>query len=255
MPKGRARENPDLTRQDASTDSSLRGGQVAEYRPDLSSVKDPKTAHALRTAFDYVYALRGAMPPADDEKDIPSISLPVANPFTPAPTPAAEGAAPFDYIIAARFNVPTTTTAQAIIPNQTSVFYWPLPFDFTVSKLVIENIGVSAGNFFSGGIYSSSGSLLVDSGPQSLAVASKKSVTLASSVDLPAGNYYVAWTGDIAVNISTLNYLLVIQDMLNLNKVRVGFGNASVAGQLPATLGSITIAAALYLPIHMLLER
>ena len=162
-----------------------------------------------------------------------------------------------DYIIAARVYAPSTLTTQALGANinKAVAFAWTLPFDFRVSKVVIQNTAASAGKFFSAGIYSSGGSLLVDSGPQSATSATKKSVTLASAVTLKAGNYFLAWTQDASFNVSALTMTQIAQDFLNANKVRCGTGNASVAGQLPSTLGTLTtLGATLVQPIHMLLE-
>lgn len=86
--EGRIRDDSGISEE--RLDASLRGGQIVEYRPDLSSIRDPKAAHALRIAYDYIYQLRGAMAKSEDQ-EIPELAVPEANPFIPGgngePTP------------------------------------------------------------------------------------------------------------------------------------------------------------------------
>jgi hypothetical protein len=175
-------------------------------------------------------------------------------------TPGAALSGSFDFIVAGRLYVPSTLTTGTShgTANTVVVFLWVLPFDFTVTKFVIENTNAVASKFFAGGIYNSLGQLVLDSGPQSTAVASRKTITPSSPVKLAAGNYYLAHTSnDTTAQIRKLQNAQTHQNILNNNKARAGTAaNASVAGQLPSSLGTITAfnTTTLGPPIMMLLE-
>ena len=147
-----------------------------------------------------------------------------------AGTPLVSGA---DYIIAGRIYAPSQTTTASFGAgdlNKVAVFAFVLPFDFSPSAMVLENTGASAGKFFAGGIYNALGSLIVDSGPQSLTAAGRKSISFSPKALLPAGSYYVAWTEDASVALRVTNALTIdAQNMMNQNKVRVGFANNSAS--------------------------
>lgn len=70
--------------------ASLRGGQTVMHRPDLSTIQDAGTAHALRLSFDYIEQLRGALGKSEDSV-LPELAVPEANPLIPGggeePTP------------------------------------------------------------------------------------------------------------------------------------------------------------------------
>lgn len=101
------------------------------------------------------------------------------------------------------------------------------------------------------GVYDSGKNLLFNLGGVSGATTGNKSVTLGAQVTLPAGDYYIAWTGTSSGTLSTLAVdgldgspalsVGLTTLLINVNGTRHGFaGNAATAGVLPSTLGTLT---------------
>lgn len=101
------------------------------------------------------------------------------------------------------------------------------------------------------GVYDSNKNLLFNLGGVSGATTGNKSVTLGAQVTLPAGDYYIAWTGTSSGTLSTLGVdgldgspalaVGLTTLLINVNGTRHGFAaNAATAGVLPATLGALT---------------
>jgi hypothetical protein len=134
--------------------------------------------------------------------------------------------------------------------NKVMIHQFHLTKKLTIRKILWALGAVQAGKNVGMGIYTSAGALVVDTGALSIntgvAVSTMFSVTPAQgTVTLNPGVYWYAWTADTtAVDIyfcqGSLSASASANVNLNLNAVRYGHAtNASVAGQLPATLGVV----------------
>lgn len=141
---------------------------------------------------------------------------------------------------------PATTGGNAGVgsSNKTWVFRLFLPATITVNSVVWRIATGEAGKFISFGIYSIDGlTRHLDTGPVSC--ASNNTVgtkTLGSPVTLTPGMYWLAWTSDsISMSFNAIGYGVNAAAIRENGTFQYGHGsNASSAGQLPATLGSIT---------------
>lgn len=127
--------------------------------------------------------------------------------------------------------------------NRVRVFRFENTSRITIDQCVWRiSAGNAAGRFASIGIYSDDGgTLLVDSGPLEVATAGVKSVSI-SAVTLSPGFYWAAWTGSVGgVGFTSGAAPTNFGQIFNDTTVLLGrAANDSVAGQLPATLGTIT---------------
>jgi len=117
-----------------------------------------------------------------------------------------------------------------------------------ITSARVQNTGGATTAHLGWGIYSANGNtLLVDSGPVLTDSNAVKQVTLGSTVILPAGEYLFAWTLDSTVpTINSFGLDTTYQAFINqaTNPKIWTAANASVAGQLPATLGTLTALSA-----------
>jgi hypothetical protein len=130
-------------------------------------------------------------------------------------------------------------------PNQITVFQFQLTSTYVISKVTIRVVTGAAASTMNFGIYSSTGSKLLDSGAITTATSStNETVTLGSSVTLTPGTYYFAQSasGSVSTALSLPQGIPASSPtILNLNAVRVGqAANATSGGVMPATLGTIT---------------
>ena len=145
--------------------------------------------------------------------------------------------------------ISTETLASA---NDVMVYQFVLPF-----RAVVRNIGfqvqtLEVGKLAGFGLYDVNGNLLVHTGAVSTTTTGRK-FTSVTAVTLEPGVYFLAWTADgttfayiTAVNISTGTQAA----FWNQSATRVGkAANASSAGVLPATLGTITADITIILPL------
>lgn len=146
-------------------------------------------------------------------------------------------------------------TAGSASMAANAVRFWRF---FLHRKIVVTSVTFrlttagGAGKLVSVGIYNSDGtSLLVDSTPITAVGTGVKTKT-GLSVTLFPGEYIMAWTTDSAAAAafttvpSSTNQNQVFNDVV----VIVGTaGNSSTAGQLPATLGTLTTSADVDVPI------
>lgn len=146
----------------------------------------------------------------------------------------------------------TLSTTIVTAASEVRVRQFTLQSSFTIGHVTtILGNGSFSGTTFNFGIYDSSGSLLLDSGPfngyyTQDGVVQTLSVT---SVTLPAGTYYFAQTasetsiqpfgvGGGSSNILAGDYIA----NANANRFAIA-ANAASGGALPATLGALSVSA------------
>jgi hypothetical protein len=121
-----------------------------------------------------------------------------------------------------------------------------LQSNFTIGHVTAQ-VGTAApsGETFNFGIYSSSGSLLLDSGAFDSSSTSVQTHSI-TSVSLSAGTYYFAQTASDWV-VQTVGvagnapYLIVANGLANATTPRYAYAaNQSSGGALPSTLGTLT---------------
>lgn len=127
--------------------------------------------------------------------------------------------------------------------NQVRCCRFLIPIEITVASLHFEVTTGDSGKVANLGIYSSDGNtLLCNTGAVSITATGAKSVTLGSPVTLPAGMYWLAWTG----NSSALRMRGVAADataFTNAGTAQIGTAaNSSSVGVFPSTLGAISAA-------------
>jgi len=142
--------------------------------------------------------------------------------------------APWGYGLAGTNQVGVATN------NQVRAVRFVLPVELVINSLHFELVNAPGGSY-SLGLYNDAGtSLLCDTGALTASGPGVKSVTLGSAATLPAGSYWLAWTGSNTTLTVRAN---TIQDatLINAGTVQIGTAaNASSSGVLPATLGAIT---------------
>lgn len=136
-----------------------------------------------------------------------------------------------------------TNAGPAASANDVHVMLFTLPFPITVNKVVYWVISNSA-DLWGFGIYTPDGlTKLIDTGAIATVTGTgAASVTLGSPVTLSAGEYYFAETSSGTTSNSAYYNIenTYTVGMQNVNRNRVGLAaNASTAGVLPATLGTI----------------
>ena len=150
---------------------------------------------------------------------------------------------------------PFVQTGVAVISaNQVRVIQFVLPYQVTIRNIVGEVTTLAAGSNLGLGLYDASGNRLAHSGAIDSSTTGIKSVAI-SPVNINSGVYFSAHTSDsTVVQIRQVNLMSAANaGILNQNGTKVGTaGNASVAGVLPTTLG--TIAGASIPPAATLFE-
>lgn len=138
----------------------------------------------------------------------------------------------------------TVTPAAA---NVVYVAHFILRNRITVAQTNVREVAGTSLTFISWGVYDSTGNTrLIDTGPVNAATNSTKNTPLGSPVTLEPGLYWLAWTTDNATNsVVGLNPTTIFNTIgFGTGSPHIGSAaNASVAGQLPTTLGTITGAA------------
>jgi hypothetical protein len=147
------------------------------------------------------------------------------------------------------FNLPlsnlSSTSQLNNSANEVRFYQFQLLFSITVSRISFNVTGGSNGAKFSFGIYNSAGSSkLIDSGALTVAGTGVQTATI-TPVTLSAGtNYIYAQTATVAANVngpSLANMSSNVLPVWNANGTRSGTAaNASSAGVLPTTLGSLS---------------
>jgi hypothetical protein len=130
--------------------------------------------------------------------------------------------------------------------NEVQVFKFLLPLPLIVTRITAY-IGIaSAGGLFGVGVYSSAGAKLVASGAQSTTATGAIEATV-GAVTIGPGWYWLAVTMDNTTGaFRSANNDATADAVLNQSFAQKGTAaNASVAGVLPATLGSITGSTAI----------
>ena len=129
--------------------------------------------------------------------------------------------------------------------NRVNVTQFTIDVSFEISLISINVIANALGKFGGFGIYTADGNtLVVDSGPMSLASIAVVTSSIAS-VTISPGTYFYAQTAD------TTTATMPTSASVNSNQIALMNANAafpryavaanpSVAGQLPATLGALT---------------
>lgn len=143
----------------------------------------------------------------------------------------------------------STGASWVPVPNQVSVIQFVLDVTFQISKVSINIIANAIGKHAGFGIYSGDGNTkIIDSGPMAL-----DSITvLTSSIGpfvLAPGTYFYAQTSDTTTATLNTSSSVSLNDaaLMNANSSFPRYAvaaNASVAGQLPTTLGTLTAVSA-----------
>jgi hypothetical protein len=136
-------------------------------------------------------------------------------------------------------NVLTSTSWPA---NQAAAYAFYVGEPITITKISINVSTLSAGSTASAGIYSTSGTKLVDSGVFNCASIGLKTNTI-SSVTLQQGWYYFVWTNSSAS--TGFSYFAdysqtTLASLMNANGTRFATGTATSGGVLNSTLGTLT---------------
>ena len=128
--------------------------------------------------------------------------------------------------------------------NQVEVFQFVLPFRVVVGNIVSEIRGAgAAGKKYSVGLYTAAKDLLVHTGALAADAIAVNKTAISPTVTVEPGVYYFAQTTDDAATVSTRidTSTLSTDLLLEGSSPKIGrAANASVAGVLPATLGTIT---------------
>ena len=139
--------------------------------------------------------------------------------------------------------------------NATWAFQFVLPLRITLSKIITEiTTGGAAGKKYGVGLYDKDKNLLVETGALDAEAVAINSTSV-TAITLEPGVYWQAQTtDDAATQARGLGSAVVdVWDLANKNNTRSGTGNASSAGVLPATLGTIT-KSTIRFPVVILLE-
>jgi hypothetical protein len=129
--------------------------------------------------------------------------------------------------------------------NRVNVVQFTLAVTFQISKISINVIANSIGDFGGFGIYSADGNtLLVDSGPMALGSVAVVTSSI-TSISLAPGTYNYAQTGTTTTATLNTTSSVGINDanLMNANAAAPRYAiaaNASAGGQLPASLGALT---------------
>jgi len=140
-----------------------------------------------------------------------------------------------------------TGSAGIGVANQVNAVRFTLDLGITVNSISFRVAGGSGGTHAAVGVYNSAGTtLLVDSGPQSSASNVVKTAAIASVVLSAGTTYLYAWTADSAIPVmSGITAGVAAQELINGGTANIfSAANASVAGQLPATLGALSTLSA-----------
>lgn len=155
------------------------------------------------------------------------------------------------YVMIPDLNVATVTNV-AFSNNQVRVARIKIHERIVVNKVcfTINSAGTGATRLLSVGIYSDLTSApIIDTGPlTATATLFNATPVVGTGITLTPGDYYIAWTAFgtttppifYAADIDTTKFTQLLNSGTSQNGIAA---NASVAGQLPATLGSITSAS------------
>jgi hypothetical protein len=146
------------------------------------------------------------------------------------------------------------TVATAIISGSANQVrgirvFWPI--GCTITKVMIEVVGATASALAAVGIYSSDGGTKwLDSGAIDCGSNGIKSVTLGTPVDVPMGFCcFVATCNDTTTTFRSAVMVSTVTNLENEGTVqRFNAANASAAGVLPSSLGTLTGASFSNLP-------
>ena len=132
-------------------------------------------------------------------------------------------------------------TSTMAVANRVYVTQFILTAPMTIGHASLLITTGSTGAAMNVGIYSASGSKLLDSGPISAATTNSTPNAAFTAVTLPAGVYYLAWA---ATSTTPVFYTLsspATYVPVNAVNVKSGYSaNALSGGSLPASLGTIT---------------
>lgn len=148
---------------------------------------------------------------------------------------------------------------QNPIVNQTAnnvmAFQFVLHDTYTIGHVIFAAASSWTGSHFSAAIYNAAGTTkLIDSGAQTPSSAVKVTVALGSAVTLSPGVYWFAQTADAATSTlqlnswggtsstATLAFWSSFWNGLSANPKFIVAGNASAAGVMPSSLGTLTTA-------------
>lgn len=138
-----------------------------------------------------------------------------------------------------------TTSIMAGLSNQVRVARIFLPCRTTIRRIVFEVTTASAGGFCSVGIYSADGNTrLLHTGAVATDTTGVKNISI-TPVTLDPGVYWLAWTADNTI--AQARFLTLGTNAATIENTvaarRGSAANASSAGVLPTTLGTITAAS------------
>lgn len=136
----------------------------------------------------------------------------------------------------------TTTGTVSGVANRIIAWKFILPFAITISKVTVSVGTGSAGQTCNFGIYSSTGTKLLDSGPLDAHTAPLISTNSITPVTLQPGTYFFAQSANAnSVQVYASPMTNPGETVLNANNIAVGISpNPTVAGVMPASLGTLT---------------
>lgn len=142
----------------------------------------------------------------------------------------------------------TSSSTTGWILNQASVWMFFLVLPITISKATVNITTTLLGGNISAGVYSLSGTKLVDTGTFSTTTGGVKTNTFTSTL-LPSGWYYFNFTASSAsIGITYFQNFATagIDNLLNQNPTtpRVGTATATSGGAQNASLGTVSSTAA-----------
>lgn len=158
------------------------------------------------------------------------------------------------YFFGGTFFMPPRTPISVAwnVANEVRVWQMVIPIPVTVRKCAVRVGTLSAGGKFGCGIYDKSGNRLWWGTISTAATGDILTTVTGGDVDLPPDIYYFAWTNDNNVAaFQNFQDNVIPNAIANVTGAKV-FGSAanpSVAGVLPATLGTITTTSLGFSPV------
>ncbi|KKN26207.1 hypothetical protein LCGC14_0876950 [marine sediment metagenome] len=139
--------------------------------------------------------------------------------------------------------------------NATWVFQFILPVRITFTEIVTEiTTGGASGKKYGVGFYDKDKNLIIETGALDAEAVAINSTNVTSTTLEPGVYWQAQTTDDAATQARGLASAVVdVWDLANKNNTRSGTGNASSAGVLPATIGTIT-KSTIRFPVAILLE-
>ena len=126
------------------------------------------------------------------------------------------------------------------ILNKTFCCHMVLPFRSVVAKARSQVTTLQVGKFYGFGLYDMNGDLVVRTAAQSSTTTGIKTTSTSETVTVEPGPYWFCWSSDdTGIQVIRLNLDAILASDA-LGQLLFSAANDSVAGVLPATLGTLT---------------